>query len=203
MDRQNKINDFVFALEGLSSNVIPKSFEISKDYLDTLENNIINYINDNYPAIIFTKEELKDLIEKVYQKKHYNLKKSIDSNIGLMKYKLEEENIDIDKIIEDEINKYKTLATSISAGTNISYLGLVHECTQNVMSLLIRKNNSIAFAKRTEEVSNYIYELVNDSFFKIMIALGDYFIDNEVLPIEQDFKLENTGKSKIKTEEFF
>lgn len=203
MDRQNKINDFVFALEGLSSNLIPKSFEISKDYLDTLENRIINYINDNYPAIIFTKEELKDLIEKVYQKKHYNLKKSIDSNIGLMKYKLEEENIDIDKIIEDEINKYKTLATSISAGTNISYLGLVDECTQNVMSLLIRKNTSIAFAKRTEEVSNYIYELVNDSFFKIMISLGDYFIDNEVLPIEQDFKLENTGKSKIKTEEFF
>lgn len=203
MDRQIKIKDFIFALEGLSSDVIPRSFEISSSYLEDLENNITNYISTNYPTIIFTKEELKNLIEKVYQKKHFNLKKSIDSKIGLIKYKLEEEDIDVNKIIEEEINKYKNLFTSIHAGTNISYLGLVDECTENVMALLIRKNNSISFAKKTEDIRKYIYGLVNDSYFRIMIVLGDYFIDNGILPIEQDFKVEKTGKSKIKTEEFF
>jgi len=203
MDRQSKINDFVFALEGLSSSVIPKCFEISSTHLELLEDEIINYINANYPAIIFTKTELKDLIEKVYQKKHYHLKKSIDSNIGLMKYKLEDVDVDLEQIIQEEIAKYKTLFTSISAGTNISYLGLVDECTRNVMAMLIRKNNSISFAKKTGQVSDYIYQLVNDSFFRVMVALGDYFLDNGVLPIEEDFKFENPGKSKTKTEEFF
>ena len=203
MDRQSKINEFVFALEGLSSNIMPKCFEISSPHLELLENDIINYINTNYPTIIFTKAELKDLIEKVYQKKHYHLKKSIDSNIGIMKYKLEDADIDLEQIIREEIAKYRTLFTSISAGTNISYLGLVDECTRNVMAMLIRKNNSISFAKKTEQVSDYIYQLVNDSFFRVMIALGDYFIDNGVLPMEEDFKFESSGKSKTKTEEFF
>ena len=203
MDRQNKINDFVFALEGLSSNIIPKSFEICEKHLDALEDNIINYIRTNYPSVIFTKQELKDLVEKVYQKKHLNLKKSIDSNIGFVKYTLEAENVDVDKIITEEIIKYRTLFTSISAGTNISYLGLVNECTQNVMSMLIRKNTSISFAKRTEDISNYIYQLVNKSYFNIMDELGVYFINDVIMPIEKEFCLENESKTKIKAEEFF
>ena len=101
MDRQSKINEFVFALEGLSSSVIPKCFEISSIHLELLENEITSYINTNYPTIIFTKTELKDLIEKVYQKKHYHLKKSIDSNIGLMKYKLEDGDVDLEQIIDN------------------------------------------------------------------------------------------------------
>lgn len=203
MDRQSKMNEFVFALEGLSSSLMTKSFEISSRYLEDLENSIIQYINNNYPTIIFTKKELKAEIEPVYQERHLNLKQQVDKNIGLMKYDLEEENADINKIIEEELNKYKTLFTSVHAGTNISYLGLVDKCRQNVMRLLIRKNNSISFAKRTEEVSEYVYGLINDSFCSNMVALGDYFIDNGILPIEQDFKLDNPGKSKIKIEEFF
>lgn len=203
MDKQNKANNFVSALEGLSSNVVTKSLEISSTYLENLENDIIQYIKNNYPSITFTKDELKRLVENVYHDRHLNLKKSIDRNIGLLKYNLEAKDADIDHIIEEEINKYKTMFTSISAGTNISYLGLVDECRQNVMGMLIRKNNSISFAKRTEEVSDYIYKLINDSFFSNMVALGDYFIDNGILPIEEDFKIDTHGKSKIKTEEFF
>jgi len=203
MDKQTKINEFVIALEGLSSGVVSQSFEVSAPYLGDLESTIVDYINTNYPTIVFSKDELNEIIEKVYRKKHYNLKKSIDSNIGQMKYKLEEENADVDSIILEEINKYKMLFSSISAGTNISYLGLVDECTQNIMAKLIRKNNSLSFAKRTGEVQEYIYKLVNDSFLRVMVALGDNFLDNGILPIEEDFKDLKDGKSKTKTEEFF
>ena len=202
MDRQTKINEFITALEELSSGIVSKSIEVSSPYLDNLEESIINYIDTNYPSIMFSKDELKDLIDKVYQKKHYTLKKTIDSNIGLLKYKMEEATADINKIITDEISKYKTLFTSISAGTNVSYLGLVDECTQNIMATLIRKNNSLGFAKRTGKVNDYIYHLVNESFLRIMVALGDNFIDKGILPIEEDFK-QLSGKSKVKIEEFF
>lgn len=200
MDRQTKINYFVYALEGLSSDVIPKSYEVSKNYLENLQIDIIKYIQDNFSSVGCTKEDLKKPIESVYQDRNLKLKTSIDKNIGLMKYNMEEENADIDSIVEDEISKYKTMFTSIHAGTNINYLGLVDECTQNVMSVLIRKNTSISFAKRTGEINDYIYNLINASFFKIMIALGDNFMDNVILPIEQDFL---PGKSKVRTEEFF
>ena len=90
---------------------------------------------------------------------------------------------------------------SIQAGTNISYLGLVDKCTENVMRLLIRKNNSISFAKNTGEVRDYISKLISDCYLSVMIALSDRLLDEGIIPIEEDFKIDN-GKSKIKTEEF-
>lgn len=202
MDRQTRINEFIIAMEGFSSSVNEITFRVGIPFIDSLSNSIKTYINNNYPAIQFTEEELKNTIQKVYNKKHYNLKKSIDNNIGVMKYNIEGVSANIDDIINEEINKYKTMFMSVHAGTNISYLGLVDECTQNIMSLLIRKNTSISFAKRTEEVSAYIYDLVNVSFFDVMVSLGDELLDKGILPIEADFKKSNFGKSKIKTEEF-
>ena len=201
MDRQSKINEFVTALEGLSSSINGMAFESSSPFLDSLENSILHYINEEYPAIVVTKEELKPEIETVYQEKHLNLKKIIDKNIGLLKYNLEDPNVDIYKIIKEEIEKYKLMFMSVQAGTNISYLGLVDKCTENVMRLLIRKNNSISFAKRTEDVRNYISKLVSDCYLSVMVVLSDKLLDDGILPIEEDFKIDN-GKSKIKTEEF-
>ena len=203
MDRQSKINEFVIALEGLSSSVNGIAFKVSKPHLDNLENLILQYIDEKYPAIVITKEVLKPEIETVYQEKHLNLKKSIDKNIGLMKYNVEDPNVevDIDKVIKEEIEKYKMMFMSVQAGTNISYLGLVDKCTENVMRLLIRKNNSISFAKHTEEVRNYISKLISDCYLSVMIALSDKLLDDGIIPIEEDFKMDN-DKSKIKTEEF-
>ena len=202
MDRQSKINEFVIALEGLSSSINGITFKTSEPILDNMENSILQYMKENYPAIVITKEELEPEIESVYQEKHLNLKKTIDKNIGLLKYNIEDPNlIDINKIIKEEIEKYKTMFMSIQAGTNISYLGLVDKCTENVMRLLIRKNNSISFAKRTEEVRNYISKLISDCYLSVMIAISDKLLDDGIIPIEEDFKIE-CGKSKIKTEEF-
>lgn len=198
MDRQTKINDFVISLEGLSSSINKMAFEVSDDEINLLAISIFDYIHNNY-KIPVTQEEFKEVVDKVYQKKHLNLKNSIDNNIGIMKYNLEDQSVNIDSIIQEEITHYKNLFTCVGAGTNVSYLGLVDECTQNVMAMLIRRNTSIGFAKRTEEVKNYIYNLVNDNFFKVMVRLGDTLLDNGILPIEEDFKVEDTGRSKIKS----
>ena len=198
MDRQTKINDFTSALEAISTSINHIAYDISSPLIDDLVISILDYIR-NYPTIICTKDEIKDVINKAYNKKHLNLKRSIANNIETVKYSLEDSNCDIDLAIKSEIEKYKMIFTSISAGTNINYLGLVDECTQNVMSLLIRKNTSISFAKHIKEIEQYIFNLINDSFLKVMLQMGDKLLDDGILSIESDF---NLGKVKIKAEEF-
>lgn len=196
MDREVKINEFVSSLEMLSSEILKMTYKIEKSCLDDLVNNITKYMNENYPLVEFTKDELLNAIYKVYQKKDMNLKKSIDTNIGLLKYKLEDHKIDVDFVIEEEINKYNTMFMSVNAGTNINYLGLVDEITENVMALLIRNNHSIYFAKDTNKVREYIYGLVNKNFFNTMVKVGDTLLDDGIGALEEDFQLKNNTKMK-------
>ena len=198
MDRQTKTNEFIIALEGLSASINQVAYDVSSPLIDELVKSILDYIK-KYPSIVCTKEEVKTAINKIYSKKHLNLKQNIDNNINSMKYDLEDLSVDINLVIAKELAKYKTMFMSVNAGTNISYLGLVDECTQNVMSLLIRKNSSISFAKHIKEAEEDIFNLINENFFKIMLNLGDKLLDDGILPIENDF---NLGKSKIKIEEF-
>ena len=196
MDRKMKVNEFVSSLEMMSSELLKMIYEVEKPCLSDLISNITKYMNDNYSLVEFTNEELLNAIYKVYQKKDLKLKKSIDTNIGALKYKLEDEKIDVDLAIEEEISKYKTMFMSVNAGTNINYLGLVDEITENVMALLIRNNHSIYFAKDTNKVREYIYDLVNKNFFSTMIKVGDVLLDDGIIAIEQDFDLKGNIKMK-------
>ena len=196
MDREMKINEFVTALEMMSSELLKMVYQVEKPCLSDLVSSITKYMNENYPLVEFTNDELLNAIYKVYQKKDMNLKKSIDTNIGALKYKLEDEKIDVDLAIAEEINKYKTMFMSVNAGTNINYLGLVDEITENVMALLIRNNHSIYFAKDTNKVREYIYELVNKNFFNTMIKVGDTLLDDGIIALEQDFESKNNSKMK-------
>lgn len=196
MDREMKVNEFVSSLEMMSSELLKMVYQVEKPCLSDLVSSITKYMNENYPLVEFTNDELLNAIYKVYQKKDMNLKRSIDTNIGLLRYKLEDDKIDVDLAIEEEINKYKTMFMSVNAGTNINYLGLVDEITENVMALLIRNNHSIYFAKDTNKVREYIYELVNKNFFSTMIKVGDTLLDDGIIALEQDFESKNNSKMK-------
>lgn len=196
MDREIKVNEFVSSLEMMSSELLKMVYQVEKPCLSDLVSSITKYMNENYPLVEFTNDELLNAIYKVYQKKDMNLKKSIDTNIGLLRYKLEDDKIDVNLAIEEEINKYKTMFMSVNAGTNINYLGLVDEITENVMALLIRNNHSIYFAKDTNKVREYIYDLVNKNFFSTMVKVGDTLLDDGIISLEQDFELKNNPKMK-------
>ncbi len=196
MDREMKINEFVTDLELMSSELLKMIYNVEKPCLDNLVDSITKYMKEKYPHVDFTEEELLSSIYKVYQKKDMNLKRTIDTNIGSLKYKLEDDKVDIAIVIEEEISKYKTMFFSVNAGTNISYLGLVDEITENVMSLLIRNNHSIYFAKDTNNVREYIYDLVNSNFVSTMVKVGDKLLDDGILRIEADF--ENIDNIKTK-----
>ena len=196
MDREIKVNEFVSSLEMMSSELLKMVYQVEKPCLSDLVSSITKYMNENYPLVEFTNDELLNAIYKVYQKKDMNLKKSIDTNIGLLRYKLEDDKIDVNLAIEEEIDKYKTMFMSVNAGTNINYLGLVDEITENVMALLIRNNHSIYFAKDTNKVREYIYELVNKNFFSTMVKVGDTLLDDGIIALEQDFSSKNNSKMK-------
>lgn len=196
MDREIKVNEFVSSLEIMSSELLKMVYQVEKPCLSDLVSSITKYMNENYPLVEFTNDELLNAIYKVYQKKDMNLKKSIDTNIGLLRYKLEDDKIDVNLAIEEEINKYKTMFMSVNAGTNINYLGLVDEITENVMALLIRNNHSIYFAKDTNKIREYIYDLVNKNFFSTMVKVGDTLLDDGIIALEQDFELKNNSKMK-------
>ena len=196
MDREIKVNEFVSSLEMMSSELLKMVYQVEKPCLSDLVSSITKYMNENYPLVEFTNDELLNAIYKVYQKKDMNLKKSIDTNIGLLRYKLEDDKIDVNLAIEEEINKYKTMFMSVNAGTNINYLGLVDEITENVMALLIRSNHSIYFAKDTNKVREHIYDLVNKNFFSTMVKVGDTLLDDGIISLEQDFELKNNPKMK-------
>lgn len=196
MDREMKINEFVTELELMSSELLKMIYDVEKTCLDNLVDSITKYMKEKYPLVDFTDEELLSSIYKVYQKKDMNLKRTIDTNIGALKYHLEDDKIDVDIVIEEEINKYKTMFSSVNAGTNISYLGLVDEITENVMAILIRNNHSIYFAKDTNSVREYIYNLVNTNFVSTMVKVGDKLLDDGILRVEADFENKNSIKMK-------
>lgn len=196
MDREMKINEFVTDLEIMSSEIPKMIYDVEKPCLDNLVDSITKYMKDKYPFVNYEKEELLNAIYKVYQKKDMNLKRTIDTNIGSLKYKLEDDKVDIVVVIEEEISKYKTMFFSVNAGTNINYLGLVDEITENVMALLIRNNHSIYFAKDTNNVREYIYNLVNSNFVSTMVKVGDKLLDDGILKVEADF--ENIDNIKMK-----
>ena len=77
MDREMKINEFVTALEMMSSELLKMIYNTQTPCLDTLVKKITKYMNENYPHVSFSKEELLNAVYKVYQKKDMNLKKSI------------------------------------------------------------------------------------------------------------------------------
>lgn len=196
MNREMKINEFVTDLEMMSSELLKMIYDVEKPCLDNLVDSITKYMKEKYPLVDFTDEELLSSIYKVYQKKDMNLKRTIDTNIGALKYHLEDDKIDVDIVIEEEINKYKTMFSSVNAGTNISYLGLVDEITENVMAILIRNNHSIYFAKDTNSVREYIYNLVNTNFVSTMVKVGDKLLDDGILRVEADFENKNSIKMK-------
>lgn len=155
--------------------------------IEVLENNILSYLHDSFPNMSVSKEEIHDIILKIYQTRNYNLKKEVECNLGKAKFEFEDKKQDVEKIIIEEISKLKKLFTSIKGGTNYYYLGLVDKCTQEIMGQLIRWHNSIAFAKESENTKKYIRNLIADSYKIIMQNMGDKLLTHVVVPLENKY----------------
>lgn len=163
------------------------TYDVTATNIEFLENDILTYLHDKFPNMSVSKEEIHEIILKIYQTRNYNLKKEVECNLGKTKFNLEDKNQDVEKIIIEEINKLKKLFTSVKSGTNYYYLGLVDKCTQEIIGQLIRWHNSIAFSKESEHAKEYIRNLIADNYKVIMNNIGDKLLVLIVSPLEDKY----------------
>lgn len=163
------------------------TYDATANNIEILENNILTYLHDKFPNMSVSKEEIHEIILKIYQTRNYNLKKEVECNLGKAKFVFEDEKEDPKKIIIEEINKLRKLFNSIKSGTNYYYLGLVDKCTQEIIGQLIRWHNSIAFSKESEHTKEYIRSLIADNYKLIMNSAGDKLLELIVTPLEDKY----------------
>lgn len=163
------------------------TYDATANNIEILENNILTYLHDKFPNMSVSKEEIHEIILKIYQTRNYNLKKEVECNLGKAKFAFEDEKEDPKKIIIEEINKLRKLFNSIKSGTNYYYLGLVDKCTQEIIGQLIRWHNSIAFSKESEHTKEYIRSLIADNYKLIMNSAGDKLLELIVTPLEDKY----------------
>mgnify|MGYP004633296955 CR=1 FL=1 len=171
------------------------TYDVTANNIEVLENDILAYLHDKFPNMSVSKEEIHEIILKIYQTRNYNLKKEVECNLGKTKFNLEDKNQNVEKIIIEEINKLKKLFTSVKSGTNYYYLGLVDKCTQEIIGQLIRWHNSIAFSKESEHAKEYIRNLIADNYKVIMNNIGDKLLVLIVSPLEDKY---NDNKTMVK-----
>ncbi len=163
------------------------TYDATANNIEILENDILTYLHDKFPNMSVSKEEIHEIILKIYQARNYNLKKEVECNLGKAKFAFEDEKEDPKKIIIEEINKLRKLFNSIKSGTNYYYLGLVDKCTQEIIGQLIRWHNSIAFSKESEHTKEYIRSLIADNYKLIMNSAGDKLLELIVTPLEDKY----------------
>lgn len=163
------------------------TYDATANNIEILENDILTYLHDKFPNMSVSKEEIHEIILKVYQTRNYNLKKEVECNLGKTKFAFEDEKEDPKKIIIEEINKLRKLFNSIKSGTNYYYLGLVDKCTQEIIGQLIRWHNSIAFSKESEHTKEYIRSLIANNYKLIMNSAGDKLLELIVTPLEDKY----------------
>lgn len=163
------------------------TYDATANNIEILENNILTYLHDKFPNMSVSKEEIHEIILKIYQTRNYNLKKEVECNLGKAKFAFEDDKEDPKKIIIEEINKLRKLFNSIKSGTNYYYLGLVDKCTQEIIGQLIRWHNSIAFSKESEYTKEYIRNLIANNYKLIMNSAGDKLLELIVTPLEDKY----------------
>lgn len=170
--------------------------EVSNN-LDVLENQILDYLHGKFSNMSVSKDEIHSIIIKLYQTRNFKLKKEVECNLGKAKFECEDKVQSIESIIVEEIEKLRKLFTSVKGGTNYYYLGLVDECTQGIISLLIRWHNSLSFSKDSEQAKEDIRKLISQNYKFIMNNMGDKLLLQLVEPLENKFEF-NIDKKMIK-----
>ena len=170
-----------------------KMDDITTAQLNKLKTEIANYIHSNYSSIIITDDELNKVL-MAYHDRNYRLKKELERNLGEAKFKSESGKMDVEEIIEQEVTKMGKMFNSVLATTNINYVDLIKECVQELMGLLIRKNNSLTFAKNTEKVRKDLEQYLFITYQIIMKQLGDFLLSDIYQPLADNYLKEQSNK---------
>lgn len=157
---------------------------------ETLEIEILNYINENFSFMVVPKGQILEIINTGYKPGTEKYKENMKFKVADVKYILNSKDIDIDKKLEEEINKLNTLFNSIALGSNINYLDYIKNTLGNIMKYLMeRSNGSMSFAKKSIQTRNDIEKIIESHFKNTMSDYGNELKNNLSLRTNKQYNL--------------
>lgn len=181
------VTEYIDFIENIS-NVIDVSLYDNMDInIEDLIKKILEYVHENYPAILISKDELIEKVKNIYIQKTENFKKDVDFRKATIKYNLNG-TFSLPKIQEymEKGNKDLTICfRSVSFGTNVSYKDTVLNISSDIFGTIQRSsNNNLLFAKKTKETQEYIEKIVLEYYKEFMSKYGNELIQKGISPLE-------------------
>ena len=181
------VTEYIDFIENIS-NVIDVSLYDNMDInIEDLIKKILEYVHENYPAILISKDELIEKVKNIYLQKTENFKKDVDFRKATIKYNLNG-TFSLPKIQEymEKGNKDLTICfRSVSFGTNVSYKDTVLNISSDIFGTIQRSsNNNLLFAKKTKETQEYIEKIVLEYYKEFMSKYGNELIQKGISPLE-------------------
>ena len=181
------VTEYIDFIENIS-NVIDVSLYDNMDInIEDLIKKILEYVHENYPAILISKDELIEKVKNIYIQKTENFKKDVDFRKATIKYNLNG-TFSLPKIQEymEKGNKDLTICfRSVSFGTNVSYKDTVINISSDIFGTIQRSsNNNLLFAKKTKETQEYIEKIVLEYYKEFMSKYGNELIQKGISPLE-------------------
>lgn len=132
---------------------------------ENLENEILNYIHVNYPAMVIPKGYILEIINNCYKPGTDKYKQKMEFKAADIKYKLE--SIETENKIQEDIEDLNKLFETITMGTNFCYFGYIENTLNGIMKYLIDiSRGSMSFAKNSIKIRESIMELIT-KYYKI------------------------------------
>ncbi len=181
------VTEYIDFIENISNVIDVCLYNNMETSIEELIKQVSQYVHENFPAILLSKDELIDKVKSIYIQKTENLKKDVDFRKASIKYDLNG-TFSLPKIKEymEKGNKdLKICFRSVSFGTNVSYKDTVLNISSDIFGTIQRKsNNNLIFAKKTKETQEYIEKIVLENYKQFMNKYGEELIKKGINPLE-------------------
>jgi len=181
------VTEYINVIENIPNMIDIVLYNNIDTNIEELTSTILNYVHENFPAILISQEELTEKIKNIYLQKTGILKKDVEFRTATIKYDLNG-TFSLKKIKEymEKGNKDLTICfKSISFGTNVSYKDTVTNISGEIFGVLQRKcNNNLIFAKKTRETQEYIESETLKHYMKFMDEFGKELQKTGINPLE-------------------
>ncbi len=181
------VTEYLDFLENISNIIDVSLYNTMDENINELINSILQYVHENFPAILISKDELIEKVKNTYLQKTENFKKDVNFRKANTKYELNGI-FSLPKIKEamEKGNKdLKICFNSISYGTNVSYKDTVLTISSDIFGTIQRNGtNNLIFAKKTKETQEYIEKKVLEYYCKFMLKYGNELLKKGLNPLE-------------------
>lgn len=195
------VTAYIDFLDNISTVIDASLYENMDKNVETLINEVLNFVHENFPTILIAKDELINKVKSIYKQKTeiykekftYDIAKKITYDLG-GSFSLSK----IKEYMKTGNKNVKINFTSISYGTNASYKDTVVNISSDIFGTIQRNsNNNLVFAKKTKETKEQIEEMVLKHYKKFMNDFSNVLIKKGLNPLEEFKKnVENYVETK-------